>query len=367
MTSPRNLSTALIWGIIGILLMTACSMTPTMTNQPLAEQSTARDSTVITGDKQVIKFHNGSWQSFDIVNAIAMFITKHGYGYPVEEIRASTEIANISLPLGDVDVNMELWQFNHTEWFEENIAKGTILDLGPIYEKSTQGWYIPRYLVGGDPERNIEAVASDLRSVTDLPKYWDVFRDPEDPSKGVWVNCIIGWSCQKIMRVKATAYGLDEYFNVLEPGASAGIDAAIAGAYERGEAILAYYWEPTWILGKYDLLQLEEPAYTQECWDAIIAATEQDPFGTVSTACAYETYAVNKGITVGLQLRAPDVVDFLDAMFLGTDMINKLSAYMTENGLEADEVAIYYLQNHQNEWPKWMTEEAAAKIHQVLP
>lgn len=365
MSSTRSLAVIMSGLIMAMLLVTACRVTSATADQSIAAQSVVSESAVV-GDKQVIRFHNGSWQSFDIVNAVAMFITEHGYGYPVEEIRASTEIANVSLPLGDVDVNMELWQFNHTEWFEENVANGKILDLGPVYEKSTQGWYIPRYLVEGDPERNIQAAAPDLKSVFDLPQYWELFKDPEDPSKGVWVNCIIGWSCQKIMRVKATAYGLDEYFNVLEPGASAGIDAAIAGAYERGEPILSYYWEPTWILGKYDMLQLAEPEYTQECWDAISAATEQDPFDTVDAACAYETYAVNKGVSAGLKERAPAVVEFLDAMFLGTDMVNQLSAYMTENELEADEVAVYYLKNHQEEWSTWVTEEAAAKIESAL-
>lgn len=332
-----------------------------------AAEDTVAEVAPETAAKDPILFHDGGWQSLWIENAIAMFITEHGYGYPTEQISVSTDVMKTSLPLGDEHVNMEVWPINSQEWYDENIAAGTLIDLGQIFESATQGWYVPRYVIEGDPDRGIEPMAPDLKSVFDLSAYYELFADPEDPSKGVWVNCIIGWNCQKIQRIKATAYGLDEFFNVIEPGAAAGIDAAIAGAYERGEPILSYYWEPTWILGKYDMVQLEEPPYSDECWAAIGEAAEQDPFGTVEEACAYQVINARKVIYSGFKDRAPEVVEFLEKMFLGTARINELSAWMEENEAEAADVAVHFLQTYEDLWREWVPEDVAEKVKAALP
>jgi ABC-type proline/glycine betaine transport system substrate-binding protein len=154
-----------------------------------------------------------------------------------------------------------------------------VIDLGPTFEKSTQGWYVPRYVIEGDTERGIEPLAPDLKSVFDLPKYKEVFADPEHPDKGLLVNCITGWKCAEVNKAKLHAYGLDDDFNVMEPGTSPALDAAIAGAYKKGKPVLSYYWEPTWLMGAYDMVQLEEPAYSDECWSEIesVMAGDLDP------------------------------------------------------------------------------------------
>jgi branched-chain amino acid transport system substrate-binding protein len=306
------------------------------------------------GPKEPILFHDGSWQSMWILNAIAMYVTEHGYGYPVEEITETTDVMKVGLPLGDVHVNMEGWRMNTMEWYNEQIAARNIVDLGQVFEKSTQGWYIPLYT---HEEHGITTI-DDLLDA-DVAQ---LFQDPEDPSKGVWTNCIVGWNCQKIMRVKATAYGMDEFYNVMEPGSAAGIDASLASAVENNMPVLSYYWEPTWVLGKYKMWQIEEPTYTKECWDAISVATESDPFGTVDEACAYSVDDIHKLVHAGLLDRAPDVAAMLSKMFVGTQMVNDLGAYMEENDASAMDTAVYYLQTFEDEWTPWVTEEAAAGI-----
>ena len=75
---------------------------------------------------------------------------------------------------------MEMWRVNDKDWVEEQIALGTIIDLGQIYEQATQGWYVPTYMIEGDPDRGIEATAPELKTVFDLVQYKDLFKDPED-------------------------------------------------------------------------------------------------------------------------------------------------------------------------------------------
>ena len=37
-------------------------------------------------EKEVIKFHDGQWETLWMHNAVAMYVVEKGYGYPVEEV-----------------------------------------------------------------------------------------------------------------------------------------------------------------------------------------------------------------------------------------------------------------------------------------
>ena len=88
----------------------------------------------------------------------------------------------VALPTGDIDVALEGWQQDISEWYEEEMAEGTILNLGAIYEASSQVFVIPSRV----------AQEYDIRTVPDMKDHWELFTDPQDPSKGAFYNCIGG-------------------------------------------------------------------------------------------------------------------------------------------------------------------------------
>ena len=321
-------------------------------------------------EKPVIKFSDTQFQTGWIDNAVAGYIAHHAYGYPVETVEITTPVYQASLPTGEIDVVMELWRSNILDWYNEETAAGRIEDVGQLYEASRQGWYVPTYMIEGDPERGIAATAPNLKTVDDLKQYWELFEDPEDPNMGVWVNCIIGWQCQKVQRMKARFYGLDEFYNVMEPGAAAGIDAAIAGAYQRGDPVLSYYWEPTWIVGAYNLTYLEEPAYTPECnagiQELLVMEVSVDELPLLDEACAFEEFDIHTGIWSGLRDKAPEVVAFLESMSFGNKTLNELAAYMELEGKTADETAVYFFQNYESKWTQWLPSDAVQKVKDAV-
>jgi glycine betaine/proline transport system substrate-binding protein len=337
--------------------------------QPAAAPAAEQPAVEQSQEKEVIKFADVMWQTLWINNAIAMYITEHGYGYPVESIEMTTPVYQQAIVEGDVDVLMENWTGNIQEWWNEVTANGTVLDLGNTFDESTQGWYVPRYVIEGDAERGIEPTAPDLKSVFDLPKYKDVFADPENPDKGLIINGIIGWDVSNVNRVKLYAYDLQDDYNFMEPGASAALDAAISGAYKKGEPILAYYWEPTWLMGLYDMVQLEEPPYTDECWELNKAAKDGEVAlkdVSADAGCAFETVGIPKSAAASLQERAPEIVTFLSKMNISGDALNKASAYMETEGVSAEETAVWFFENYPDTWKSWVTTEAAANIEAAL-
>jgi ABC-type proline/glycine betaine transport system substrate-binding protein len=60
-----------------------------------------------------------------------------------------------------------------TTWLitNEDIASGLYQELGLNFGDNMQGLYVPRYVIEGDTERGIEAMAPDLKAVADLAKY----------------------------------------------------------------------------------------------------------------------------------------------------------------------------------------------------
>ena len=357
----------------------AMMMEPTATEAMMMEP-TATEAMMMM-EKEVIKFHDGQWGSLWAHNAIAMYIVEVGYGYPVEEVQGTTGTMQVTLPEGDVHVNMELWRGNVLEWYRGEIEKGTLIDLagtvdtvengskGQIIEGTVQGFYVPTYVIEGDAERGIEASAPDLRSVDDLPQYKDVFADPSDPGKGRVLNCILGWSCQKINHAKWYAYDLYGDYNVVEPGGSAALKAGIVSAYEAGEPILSYYWDPTDVVEQYDLTLLEEPEFTAECNEAIQAAIQEEPYES-EVGCAYDVQDVHSAIYSGLAERAPEVVEFLSNLFIGALAVAELETWQADNDAEWADVAINYLKENREVWTTWITgghaEEIIAKVDAEL-
>lgn len=255
---------------------------------------------LLTGCKdnteKVIKFADVGWDSIKFHNAVAMFIAKEAYGYNSEETSASTPLTVQALKENDMDVIMEMWTDNISS-YEEDISTGAYIELGTNFDDNTQGFYVPRYVIEGDAERDIEAVAPDLKTVADLANYKSVFVDEEDTSKGRIYGAISGWEIDEVMNNKYIYYGLDKDFNYFHPGSDAALAAAFTSAYEKGEPIVGYYWDPTWLTGKYDFVLLEDAPY-----DAAIYSEGQCACPSVNvTICASSDMVKN----------SPDFVEFL--------------------------------------------------------
>ncbi|MGD8387732.1 MAG: ABC transporter substrate-binding protein [Desulfobacteraceae bacterium] len=320
--------------------------------------------TAPAADKTTIIFADFGWDSAQVHNRIAAFIIEKGLGYPVKYVQGETIMLNTALIQakgGEApNVNMETWTENWQELYDEGLAKGKdpntdegFVNLGSNFPNSVQGWYVPRYVVEGDTERGIKPTAPDLKSVFDLPKYWKLFQDPEDPGKGRFHSCIPGWSCALVNEKKFEAYGIKENYNIMQPGSGPALAASMETAYKRGKPWLGYYWAPTWVLGKLDMLQLEEPAFDQKIWDT-------------TKACAYPAVKCDIVVHKRLPEKAPDVIAFLKNYETTLDINNKFLAYMQDNKASTEEAAAWFLKTYEDLWTGWVPADVAAKVKAAM-
>ncbi|NIR98930.1 MAG: ABC transporter substrate-binding protein, partial [Gammaproteobacteria bacterium] len=160
-----------------------------------------------------VKFAGLDWQSNAFHVEVARFIMEKGYGCSTDSIPGSTIPLLQGMARGDLDVTMELWRDNVEEAWAKIRKANQAEILGVNFPDAIQGWFVPRYLVEGSG-----AKAPGLKAVSDLPKYKQLFRDPEEPSKGRFYNCILGWGCEVINTNKLKGYGLLSDYTNFRPG-----------------------------------------------------------------------------------------------------------------------------------------------------
>ncbi len=317
----------------------------------------AQDATECGGFDRPIVFGELGYDSADILTDLARFVLEAGFGCETDAIPGATLPILQGVVRGDIDVDMEVWTDNTPPFWREAMAAGTIRELSPVFDDAEQGFYVPRYLVEGDAERGIEPLAPDLRSVFDLPQYAELFRDPEQPDKGRFYNCVIGWYCEGVNNVKMVVYELEDHFTNFRPGTGIALETTMATAYARGEPWLGYYWEPTGIMGRLDMLRLEEPPYDEECFEHMNIMAEADTPELATTACDYPIVVAVVGLGADFADTIPGPIEtFLDAMQLPTETINELLAYIEEHDASTQDTALFFLRERPEMWEAWLAD-----------
>jgi glycine betaine/proline transport system substrate-binding protein len=313
------------------------------------------------------KVHLGDfdWDSANVHTAIASFILEKGYGCKVEVSKGSTTPIMAALFDQQIDIVTEVWRDNLVQLMEDNLAKGNIVELGINTPESGQGFYVDK------PTSDKYG----LKHVNDM-KRADIaalFADPEAPGKGRMTSCISGWTCYTINLVKHKVYGLDKFYTNFDPGSGGALDAAIAGGFKKGKPVFSYYWEPTGLMGKVDLVKLKEPAYKQGCWDEMTTVVEDikkngPEVYKPTCACAYVDMALTKAASTSFASKPANkpVLDFIRAYTIPTALVNSsLAFYMDESGGDMEETAKNFLSSSKI-WESWVPANVAKKVKAAL-
>jgi len=287
--------------------------------------------------------------------AVARKILEEGYGCETDVIPGTTLVLNQGLARGDVDILMEVWTANTAQAFLDAEEEGKVTRLGATFPDAIEGWFVPRYLVEGE-----DAKAPNLTSVEQLDEYKMLFQDPEEPDKGRFYNCVVGWQCEVVNSKKLVAYGLDDDYTNVRPGAGAALEAAVESAYLRRRPVLFYHWMPTWLIGRYDFVMLEEPPYDPETWEAMMEAEEP------TAATAYPETKVVIGANTEFTAKSEALTAFLDAYSTTSAQTSRALAFMQENDASAEEAAEAFLRENEDVWSQWVPQDAMEGVEAAI-
>ena len=294
--------------------------------------------------RETIIFSDLNWSSAQLQNRIAQYLVEKGYGYPTDVLFGATLPLFNGLRNGDTHVTMEIWLPNQDEAWNEARANGEVYSVGLSLGKDWQSAFvIPRYLQEQYPE---------LDSVDDLKdqQYKDLFKTAETGDKARLVSCVIGWACEVVNAAQVDGYGLMEHVEIINPGDGAALNADVYGAYERQEPWLGYQWGTNDPALKLDLVRLEEPAYSDQCW-------------FTTKACAYEDATILIAVVPDLPARAPDVIELLQAWDFNIDIYKAAVQWQDANpDADTNATALWWLSSNEDIWSAWVTPEAAESV-----
>ena len=300
------------------------------------------------GPKDTIIFGDLNWSSALLQNRIAQYIVEKGYGYPTDVKFGATLPLFQGLQNGDTHVTMEIWLPNQDEAWNKAREEGAVLSVGTSLGKDWQSAFvIPKYLQEQYPE---------LDHVDDLKdqQYKDLFKTAETGDKARLVSCVIGWACEGVNAAQVEGYGLSDHVHIINPGDGAAANADLYGAYERGDPWLGYQWGTNDPPYKLDLVRLEEPAYSKECWDT-------------TKACAYADATILIAVYPDLPARAPGVIEMLRKWDFNIEIYGPVLLWQLDNpDANTKDIALWWLNNNADIWGDWVTADAAAAIQAAL-
>lgn len=294
-----------------------------------------------------IVFNDLGWDSALSQNRIAQFIVEKGYGYPTDVIEGGTTEAIPALRRGDSDVMMELWLPNASEAWEEATTAGELVSLGESLSRLSQSAFmIPAYMQETHPE---------LDSVEDLKeaRYQELFAAPESGDKARLISCPDGWACNTVNEIQVSGYGLSDHVHIVVPESEAALHSGLFDLYGKKAPWLGYLDSSMAPSLKLDMVQLEEPPYSDLCW-------------ATTKACAYDETILLIAVHPELLVRAPEVADMLRKWDLSDDHYASMSIWRIDNDASHADAAIWWLNNHPDVWRRWVTDEAATAIQDAL-
>lgn len=299
-----------------------------------------------------------NWQSAELAASLDRFILNNGYGCNAEIIQGDTVPTITSMvEKGEPQIAPEGWVDLVPEVIQAGIADGKIVTTVDILsDGAVQGWWIPKYIAEANP---------DLKTIDDVLKRPDLFPDPEDPSKGAVHNGPQGWGGTVVTGQLYRAFGGEAAgFTLVDTGSAAGLDGSIARAYEREQGWVGYYWAPTALLGKYEMVKLDHGVeLDKDQWTSCTSNAEcADPKKNDWPKDRVQTVVVKSFADA-----APaEVMDYLGKRAWTNATVNGVMAWMTDNQATGDEGAVHFLKENEDLWKAWVSAEAAEKIKSAL-
>lgn len=316
----------------------------------LAQPAAAADC----GSAEKITIAEMTWLAAASLAHVAQKIMAAGYDCTAELVPGDTvPTATSMLTRSEPMVAPELWVSTVQAQWDQMQEKGNIYKASDIFASGgEEGWWIPSYVAEANPQ---------IKTVEDLKANWQVFASAENPEKGRFYGCPPGWGCEIITNNLYKALTLDETFEMFPTGSGEALKATIARQVTRNEPFVGYYWGPTDVIGKYNLVKLGMPEFDAEKFTCLTDANCADP---QLTGWAVGEVAV--AVVAELKDQAPDVAEFLSRMQVPNAEISTVLAWGDDNGATAEEVAVHFLKNYESIWTAWVPADVAEKVKASL-
>ncbi|MGO3345084.1 MAG: ABC transporter substrate-binding protein [Marinomonas sp.] len=317
----------------------------------------ATSSFAATAECGKVQISDMNWSSASLMANVDKFILNHGFDCDAELVPGDTMPTSTSMiEKGQPDIAPEVWTNAVKELIDRGVEEKRLTVAGDsLSDGGEEGFWVPKYMVDKDPS---------LATIQGIIKHAKEFPNPEDKSVSAFYGCPAGWGCQISASNLFDALKLkDAGFELVDPGSSAGLSGSLSRAYERKQAWFGYYWAPTAVLGKYDMVKVDFGS----------GVDKEEYFGCTSKeSCLepkvtmYPTSPVHSVTTSEFAKNNPTVLAYIVKRSYTNDQMNQLLAWMEDNQADGEYAAENFMLNHEDIWSKWVSNDVKVKLEKAL-
>ncbi|MCZ4519335.1 hypothetical protein O4220_12485 [Rhodococcus ruber] len=237
-------------------------------------------------------------------------------------------------------IDMEAWAPTAQAQIDEFVTKqSTVVKVGPTGYDGEEGWYVPTYVIKGDPSRGIEPSCPGLPDWRALNDCVEVFATSESEGKARYLSGDPAWEPLYGDQDRVKNLGLDVQVDFA--GSEAALAAEWTRALERGEPMLGLIWRPHLITSKYDLTLIDLPPFTTECWET-------------TRACGWDNAPQNIYASASFGSDHPVAEQFLKNYGLPIDSLNSIIVRIDGDGLTVEEAVDEWMKSNTALWQSWI-------------
>jgi glycine betaine/proline transport system substrate-binding protein len=288
-----------------------------------------------SAEQITIKLAENPWSGSQVNVAVAKILLEDKLGYSVEVVTLDENAQWAALAGGELHASLEVWPSGHADNIalyideQKSVENGGL--LGPV---GAIGWFMPKYVLDKD---------ADLATWEGFtkPETGALFATAETGDKGQFLAGDQSW----VQYDADIINNLGMNFEVVTAGSEEALLAALDSSYSREDPLVFYFWTPHSVFAKYDLVQVELPAYSDACY------AKADAGGI---DCAYPADELFKIISANLKEEAPDADTFLRNFSYSTqDQISMIAAVELD-GKSAAEAAQAWVEANESTWSAWL-------------
>lgn len=288
-----------------------------------------------SSDPIVIPIHN--WSSQIVMSNVVGQILEEA-GSSVEYVTTDSQAVYESVRLGDVTLELEVWEGAFGASFRAALEKGGIVDVGDHDAVTREDWWYPMWTKEACPG---------LPDWEALNACAEVFATPETGSKGRYLDGPVDWLKHGQERVEAL--GMD--FVVVNAGSAAALWAEIGAAEADKRPVVVFNWTPNFAEAVWPGEFVEFPAWVDGCdKDPAVGPNPDALFDCGNPATGY----LKKAAWDGMEAKWPAAYAVLEKVSFTNPQIAEMAKFVDIDEMEPEDAAAAWLEANPAVWNGWI-------------
>ncbi len=288
-----------------------------------------------SSDPIIIPTHN--WSSQIVMSHVVGQIFE-SMGNSVEYVSTDSQAVYESVRLGDVSLELEVWEGAFGPAFEAALEKGGLHDAGDHDAVTREDWWYPSWTKEACPGLPAWEALNDCAAQ---------FATPETGDKGRFLGGPVDWLKHDQERVDA----LGMNFVVVNAGSASALWAEVGAAERDKRPVVIFNWTPNFVEALYPGEFVEFPEYVEGCKDD--PAVGPNPDMTYDCGNPANGY-LKKAAWDGMEEKWPAAYATLKRISFTNPQIAEMAKLVDIDELEPEDAAAEWLETNEAVWKPWV-------------